>query len=142
MILREFRLDDLTKNSQFKAIDKIAQTILVDSLRDHTKNAYTLEHEGKIIGSAGFISPWPGVANGWGFFSELIYKYPLTLHKTMKRMIPIIEAKHGIVRLQADCLKGFDKAVKWLERLGFEQEGEMRNYGPNGETMIRFARIK
>ena len=142
MILRDFRLNDLYKNSQFKTMDKSAQDILVNSLKDHTEYAYTLEHNGEILGSAGFVSPWPGVANGWGFFSELIYKYPLTLHKAMISMIAKLEEKHNLIRLQAECLKGYDKAIKWLIHLGFEYEGEMRNYGPTGETMLRFARIK
>lgn len=141
MILREFRIDDLYNNSQFKGMDKTSQDILVNSLKNNTANAYTLEHNGEIIGSSGFISPWPGVAEGWGFFSSLIYKYPLAFHKTVKVMIPAVEEKHGLKRVSVLCMKNFPKAVKWLERLGFEYEGEMRNAGPGGETMLRFARI-
>lgn len=142
MILREFRLNDLYNNSHFKAMDKQAQFILANSLRHYTGNAWTLEHEGEIIGSAGFIQPYPGVANGWAVTSELIYKYPLATHKAMVKMLGTLEKKHGLRRIQAECLKGFGKAVKWLMHLGFEFEGEMKRAGPNGETMLRFARTR
>ncbi len=141
MILRGFKIKDLYEFPQFTTLDKHLRDVLCDSINPDT--AYTLEHEGQIIASAGIMLIFPSVGSacGWGYFSDLVHKYPLATHKTMKKMLNVLEKKHGLKRLQADCVKGFDRAVKWLEHLGFEYEGEMRRYGPSGETMLRFGRV-
>ncbi|KKK61769.1 hypothetical protein LCGC14_3011020 [marine sediment metagenome] len=143
MILRDFKISDLDEYPQFRDMDKDVQDVVRGSLRNYIERAYTLEHDGRLICSAGFIMLFPGVANGyaWGYFSDLIHKYPIATHKIMIKMIDTAEKKYGLKRLQVDCVKGFGRAIKWLEHLGFEYEGEMRRYGPNGETMLRFGRV-
>ena len=141
MILRKFKLNDLDVFSQFVALDKHTKDVLYSSI--NVENAFTLEHDGQTIACAGvmIIFPSVGSACGWGYFSKLIHKYPIATHKCMIKGLSYFEKKHGLKRIQADCVKGFDRAVKWLEHLGFEYEGEMRRYGPNGETMLRFGRV-
>ncbi len=77
---------------------------------------------------------------GWALISGLINKYPIATTKSVKVMIRKLESKYKIRRLQTLCLKGVEIHRKWLEFLGFEFEGELKNYGINGETYFRYAR--
>lgn len=45
-------------------------------------------------------------------------------------------------RLQAHASPTFAPALRWLEMLGFDYEGRMRKFTPNGSDMLLFARIR
>lgn len=36
--------------------------------------------------------------------------------------------------------QGFGQGCRWVTLLGFNFEGELKNYGLKGETYLRFAR--
>lgn len=141
MILRDFHISDLERNENFQAMNFRHKNVLIENLRDNTA-AWTLEHNNEIIGSAGFVMYWPGVAEGWAIITDLIFKYPYTAHKLFKKMIAGIEKQYEIHRLQTLCLENFERSQRWLERLGFKYEGKMEKFGPNGETYLRYARVK
>jgi len=141
MILRDFKINDLERNGGYKNLPDLHQKMLRESLLETNSIAYTLEHDDQIICSGGFIEYWPGFMEGWGLISDLIFKYPIATHKAVKTIIPMLEDKYKVRRLQTVCLK-IAGHTKWLERLGFKFEGEMPGFGINGETYLRYARVK
>lgn len=48
-------------------------------------------------------------------------------------------AKGHFVRVQATCIKGISARI--FQHLGFEYEGTMKKFGPNGETCDMYARV-
>jgi hypothetical protein len=44
-------------------------------------------------------------------------------------------------RVEATGRVGFDAAHRWFSLLGFDAEGVMRGYGPDGADHVRYARV-
>lgn len=140
MNLRDFKISDLHKNEGFLNLPEVHKKILAKSFYGTERIAYTLEHNGEIIGSAGIIQYWPGVYEGWALLSELINKYPIATTKSVKEVIKKLEQVHKIRRLQTLCLD-VEVHKRWLKYLGFKCEGTLKNYGINGETYLIYARV-
>jgi len=73
----------------------------------------------------------------WALLSESAGAHMLALHKGTLRFL----ANHPLRRLEATVQQGFQMGPRWLKLLGFSPEGEMKAFGLNGETYLRFARI-
>ena len=106
-----------------------------------TGPAFTLTVDSEPIGCAGIEIYWPGFGEAWGLFGIYVYQYPIAIFKAVKKGLADIMNQKNLSRVQAVAMKDFKAAAKFLERLGFEYEGEMRKYGPGGETFLRYARI-
>lgn len=82
---------------------------------------------------------WTGVENGvimgcwgcvdgrvWVLLSKAIRSRPFLLHRAVKRCLEAGE--HAYPALEANVQVGFASARRWIERLGFESTGEIRNH--------------
>lgn len=88
-----------------------------------------------ICGGIAKITNTNGVC--WALLSEEAGKHMHSLHFAVKRFITLQPWR----RLEASVEKNFSAGCRWVQLLGFEMEGEMRGYGPNGETHLRYARV-
>lgn len=104
--------------------------------------AYTGLVNGEIIGCAGVQIQWPGVGEAWMMVSTLIEKYPLFVHRSVKKALIEIQEQYQLQRIQTTVLADFETAHKWVERLGFQCEGIMRKFGPDGSDHYRYALLK
>lgn len=59
--------------------------------------------------------------------------------KSLREHLPRLAEDLGFERVQATCVQGV--SAKLFMHLGFEYEGTMRKFGPNGETCQMFSRI-
>lgn len=103
--------------------------------------SYTLISNEGIIGSGGVDLIMPGVGEAWTVLGKIFYKYRFSAHKVVLQSLKDAERQYNLRRIQASCVKGFEKAEKWLKALGFEYEGVMRKFGPDGNDFLRYARI-
>ncbi len=103
--------------------------------------AYTGFKGYEAIAIGGVSILWPGVGEAFIFASELIKKNQCWFHKKIVRQIIAIEEEHGLHRIQASVRVGNLQAQKWIERLGFKSEGEMKKFGPDKTDCIRYARV-
>lgn len=85
-----------------------------------------------------------GIAKGlwetgtlWAFVSADIGRHFLGIHRATARLLTLA----GLPRIEASVEVGFSPGCRWLELLGFEEEGRMRRYGPNGADHFRYARV-
>lgn len=97
--------------------------------------------DGKLFAIAGLMGMWRGVGEVWAAFAPGGERHIKIVHRTAKE---VIEAalNNGFWRIQTNAIAGFDKGIRWIERLGFVSEGVMRRYAPNGKDMIRYAIVK
>jgi hypothetical protein len=104
--------------------------------------AYTGLLNDKIVGCAGIMLLWPGVAEAWMLVDHYMDRYPVELHKTMKTALTIMSDKLKLHRLQA-MVSDDSPAIwkKWMSRLGFCSEGVCAQFGPNREDFERFAKV-
>lgn len=99
--------------------------------------AATAEVDGQILACAGVAFQGFGMGVLWAFVSADAGRYFVKLDRCVRRLLQITNLK----RIEATTEVSFRQGCRWLELLGFENEGRMRAYGPNGEDHYRFARI-
>ena len=62
--------------------------------------------------------------------------------RSMLRLLYFIERDEDMHRIEASVEKSNSRAVRWIQYLGFDYEGDMPNYGLGGVgTFSRFARL-
>jgi hypothetical protein len=99
--------------------------------------AATAEVDGKILACAGVAFQGFGMGVLWAFVSQDAGPYFVKLDRCVRRLLQITHLK----RIEATTEVSFHQGCRWLQLLGFENEGRMCAYGPNGEDHYRFARV-
>lgn len=104
--------------------------------------AFTGFYRNDIIGIAGILPMWPGVAEAWMFLGNDLYKHRRFVYKQVKEHLNEVFNLLKIKRLQLVCQANFNKAHCFAEHLGFVKEAFMKNYGLDGSDFLLYARIK
>lgn len=97
--------------------------------------AFTGISRGEVIACAGVAPSGLGSATLWGFISAGAKPYFVRLHRSAERMLRLRPFR----RIEASSEVDFEPGCRWLELLGFEAEGVMRAYGPDGKDHMRYA---
>jgi len=103
--------------------------------------AYTGLSNGKVYAMFGMWMLWPGVAEAWLIPSADIVRKSIPFHRGALRYFEYASAKLGVKRLQFTVHSLNVPARRWAERCYFEQEGTMREYGPDGADYLMFSRM-
>lgn len=101
--------------------------------------ALSAEYEGRILACAGVAFQGFGMGVLWAFVSKDAGRHFVTLDRCVRRLLTCAP---DLKRIEAATEASFKQGCRWLELLGFEQEGLMRRYGPNGEDHYRYALIR
>lgn len=99
--------------------------------------AWTGEAEGQVIVIAGLMPIWENRALAWAMISESAGPHFAAIHKAVIKGI----VDSGIRRVEATVDIGFDQGHRWMKMLGFELEGYMKAYRPDGADMLLYARV-
>lgn len=102
--------------------------------------AFTALIGGRPVAAAGIDVVWPGRGVAWGLFEPL----PLRAWLQITRRCRSVLAKSlagDLRRIEATVDAGFAAGVRWIERLGFEIEAELADYGPDGRDHFLYARL-
>jgi len=102
--------------------------------------AWSLLHEGRPVGCGGVAVLWPGVGEAWSLSAPDLGALALALTRLSAALLDAAAARHRLHRIQAAVHIDNGSGRRWLARLGFEEEGLMRGYGPQGDDFIRMAR--
>ena len=120
-------------------------------LSDETKSTFmpngqvtgvTLFDEDTILCFGGVHLLWKGVGECWIMLSNEGRLKPLTVAKYTIKLFDDIMSKDSLIRMQASVSASDPKAISFAKWLGFEVEGLMRKYGPDGNDYYRLARIR
>lgn len=106
-----------------------------------SKEAGTFLHAGRILFCAGHIELWPGVAQVWMFPSVYVPEQPMDFCKTLKYYIDQIIHDHDYHRVETTSPED-DFHTRWMEWLGFEKEGVMRQYSNTRTDYGMYARVQ
>jgi hypothetical protein len=69
--------------------------------------------------------------------AENAKKYRLSLHRAIKRYLRY----HGGGRIETAIDPNFPESIDWAERLGFQREGLMAHWTPDGSDWLLYARV-
>jgi hypothetical protein len=95
----------------------------------------------ELIGCGGVGMYWAGVGEAWLVLSSRISDFPVSLHRIVCTELSRIVSEHHLHRVQTVVPYDHKRAKRWIERLGFEFEGVMPKYGPDGSWFVRYGRV-
>jgi RimJ/RimL family protein N-acetyltransferase len=94
---------------------------------------------GRLIGCGGLSMEHPACATAWTLLDpEVSGRWMLHLTRAVLRVIAECPAR----RIQAHADPKFAPAARWLQLLGFQQEGILRCFTPDGRDMAVFSRVR
>lgn len=100
--------------------------------------AMTARDGDKIVLCGGIIPTTSNMGLLWAVLAADAGQHMVWLHRATRRFLDIESRR----RIEATVQEGFPAGCRWLELLGFEYEGPMRGYGDDGETHLRYARVR
>ena len=103
--------------------------------------AVTALVHGKPVAMFGCIILWTGVAEMWSIISDDARRYPKQLTLVAKGFSDIVAQSLSLHRLQLTVRSDEPRALRWAEYLGFEIEGLMKKYSPDGADTYILARV-
>lgn len=144
LVLRQYKADDFLRLelSPVAVSCRIGQPIQNwGKYHEAAGPAVTAENtEGEIVFCCGVHFRWGGLGELWATYSPIAARYPLVLRYT-RGLIGVLFREHGYRRLQAAVDPRFEAAVRFIEHLGFEREGLMHSYSPNGDDYALYALV-
>jgi hypothetical protein len=103
------------------------------------EHSFTLKMDGKVVACFGVLKLWEGRGDAWALIDgDIGARGMRRLHFEIRKRL---EAAHEFRRIETACDAGFAQAKRWLELLGFQYEGPLLKYTPDGRDCLRFARI-
>jgi RimJ/RimL family protein N-acetyltransferase len=74
--------------------------------------------------------------------SDLVEENPLAVVREIRRRVQEGFDRHGLRRIQAIIADDNPRAVKLMRQAGFEVEGLLRAYSPDGKDCFILGRLK
>jgi hypothetical protein len=100
--------------------------------------SYCLLIDGVPAAAAGIINLGWRRGEAWLLHSSLFDKHIKTSFKLLRDMLPNLAQINKFRRIQATCFSDSDTL---FVHLGFEREGILKSFGPNGENATVFSRL-
>lgn len=104
----------------------------------HTVTLYLNEKPEAIFG---LTVLWDGNADVWTLLSKEACRHPISLQKAAKSLLERYSQNLELRRISAATDPKHKGGSRWLESLGFQREGTMRKYGPDGSDWDLYARV-
>ena len=94
----------------------------------------------QIVGIVGASKINDNTCELWIMLDECSKKYIKEIYHYAFRYLD--DVQRYFERIQAITATGWSAAVHFLERLGFEKEGLMKKFGPDGDDYFLYGRIR
>ena len=102
---------------------------------------YTLFEEDVVLGIGGVHNIWQGVGEAWLLLGKEAFARPTTVARHTCNMFDHMQEEYEYQRIQASISVKDANAKRFAEWLGFQNEGIMKKYGPDGSDYYRYARV-
>ena len=100
--------------------------------------AWTAENEGRVLAIAGVEPQWENRAIAFALISGAAGPYFRAIHSAVADFLDRVPYR----RIEATVDIGFEQGHRWIKMLGFEIEGYMKAYRPDGADMLLYAKVK
>ncbi len=105
-------------------------------------NARTWWEGDNILAIVGVAPMWKGVGQVWTALTPESRERGVALTRGVLRFLDMLHAERGYWRVQATAEQADSAAQHWILQLGFDFEGTMEAYGPDGKTHDLYARVR
>lgn len=99
--------------------------------------AFTATSGGDVIACIGTIPQWTDYQRAWALLSGDAGRCMVSLTRRISRWLRF----HNTGRIDTSVHCTFDQAIRWAEMLGFQREGLMRRYDPEGRDCYLYAQV-
>lgn len=99
--------------------------------------AYSLVDGDAVFASMGLIPQWEHRAVAWGLIAKEAGPHFRIIHKAVLRTMEI----HPYRRIETSVACDFEQGHRWARMLGFQREGRMRAFTPDGRDCELYARV-
>lgn len=99
--------------------------------------AYSAVEGDAVFACAGIIPQWEGRAVAWALIADEAGRHMVGIHKAVRRALEV----HAYRRIETAVASNFEQGHRWAQMLGFEREGRMRGYAPDGRDCDLYARV-
>jgi len=119
-----------------------------DDIHNHTiaqargNTAITVIQYGKTLGIFGSAKVWSGLEEAWFLVDEVTRQYGIAMTKVAKKFISLKFQEDKLNRLQITVRCDDTRAYKWAKCLGFQTDGVMKQFGPDGSNYYMMAVTK
>jgi len=96
---------------------------------------------GFVIAVGGVALLWAGVGEGWVIASDRIYSHGIGVARSTRRLLDTMAKAEKLHRIQSAVLTSDERLPRFAKFLGFQREGEMRNYGVDKKNYDLYSRI-
>jgi RimJ/RimL family protein N-acetyltransferase len=126
-LVRQDSIDVAAKNYPNWDLNGWAKTALID---------------GQIIGVGGCVVYWEGVGEGWFCLSKKALEHKIGIFKCIQRIIEQAFLELKLKRMQVSERADSSQTIKMAEALGFNREGLMKSYLPDGTDAYLYALVR
>ena len=122
-----------------------SSTFGMDAYKSELEKAsysYTVVCGDDIVMCCGLLPMWDGVADTWMLGSVKLHKHRSDFIRHAKGAMLSVFKDLGMRRVQGAVSVNWEEAARFAHYMGFEEEGVMRKYGPDGSDYIRVAWVR
>ena len=101
--------------------------------------ALCLLSDGEPVFAGGIVNLMWHRGEAWILPTVFFRTHVKTCLKELRDYLPVLARECGFERVQATCVKGISD--KLFAHMGFEYEGTLKRFGPNGETCGMWSRV-
>jgi len=115
---------------------------IITALAEFPSLTRTLRDENfNIVGIVGLAMHRPGVSSAWSIMDQRMPQHGVGVTRCVRKLINETQKQHELKRMDMLCrYTDCGKYERWAKTLGFEYEGTLRKYGPDGEDYVLLAR--
>ena len=107
-----------------------------------TGTSYSAFHGDTLIGCGGIRTLWDGVGEGWVLFSTEVVNHKVSIRRYVNKYFKKIIEENNLHRVQAHVNCEWGLALRFADSLGFEVEGRMVKFNPDGTDSYLFAWVR
>lgn len=139
--IRQLRKGDIEYVKQNPLEDAVVR---YPEINPDPETTYTALWNGEIVGVGGVTILWEGVGDFWIILSKNAERdgvHGIIALSAISQRVDKIIKKYKLHRAQAAIRTNFPRAIKMIEYLGFEREGLLRGYCPDGGDVWMYAKL-
>ena len=130
--------------SEFGSVEAYTAGLMISAgiNNDYKPMSWTVLKDGFPILSGGIYQLTSYMGQAWVMASDDFVKSDLETKRSVVRRIRKELKSNKYTRIQADTEVSFDIGRRFLESLGFQEEGVMKGYSYDGEDCILYGIVK
>jgi hypothetical protein len=137
MILTDYQEGDLNS-----IVNPLEEAVKSYPKMEPQPPAFTGRIDGVVVGVGGIQILWEGVGEAWVILSQAALDHKIETYRGIFKKLKELIEECDLRRVQSVIRVDFPQAIRMIEHLGFQLEGYMKGYCPDGCDVFMYGRVK